>query len=151
MHANCRRLPYHSFHFSGVERCVKFLKRYAEEFGIPHQSALRGKIICHQLTFQLISQWKEFTPIVASCCAEKRDVWLTEITVFRNIWWHCNMSATFKSDLSSCLPHLKVISVRADACWKCEQHRKEVARAVTEFEGEKSDSLGTFTAHLQVV
>ena len=92
-HGNLGRRPHNAFLFNDVERCVQFLKSYAEQYGLPHPAPLHGRADMPPTYLPASKTIKSMhAEYVASCTA--LGVRAAGVSVFRSIW-------------TACLPHIK--------------------------------------------
>ena len=132
VHGNRGRRPHNALLFPDVEHCAAFIKRYSEDFGLPHPAPLHGRAEMPPVYLPASKTYKSVhAEYVAACQNMHRRA--AGISVFRSIW-------------RSCFPHIKFMTARTDVCLKCEQLRQSVMGALDD--DAKLAALGDFTAHV---
>lgn len=112
---------------------VRFLKAYAEKYGLPQPAAPRARpevppiyLPCGTTKLQIHKVYMD------SCIADSRK--FVRLQTFKDIWQH------------TC-PDIKIMSRREDCCAKCELLRDTVMKAKQD--KEKETALRTFQEHMQ--
>ena len=126
------KAPPNAFGPTTTLNVVRFLKRYAEKYGLPQPAAPRAR--------------PETPPIYLPCGTTKTglhkvyqdsaisdDVQFVRLTTFSNIW-------------KDTCPDIRIMSRREDCCAKCEQMRDAVIKARSE--EEKQVALSVFQEHM---
>ena len=134
VHGLTGRKSNHGFPYEVIEGAVLFIKRYADEFGLPLPAAPRGRdntppilLPCSDSKASIYNKYKE------SCEeADKRHV---GSTVFYEVW-------------NSCVPHIEFIKPKTDLCKTCFELRENIAGAVNECD--KLEMTQKLVTHLEV-
>ena len=120
VHGNKNRKPAHALKFMEIENAVKFIRNYADEFGIPQPAAPSGSDGIPPIYLPASDTKRAIHNKYYESCAEC-NIRPLKISSFENAWLIC-------------VPHIRISSPRDDVCQKCERLRKEIADARTEEE-----------------
>lgn len=111
---------------------VRFIKRYAEKYGLPQPAAPRAR--------------PETPPIYLPCGTTKIQVHKTYMESAITDQRKFVRLQTFKDIWTRTCPDVKIMTRREDCCAKCELMRDTVIKAVSE--KEKEDALNSFKKHM---
>ena len=124
----------HGFPYEVIEGAVLFIKRYADEFGLPMPAAPRGRdstppilLPCSDSKSSVYDKYKE-------SCEEAEKIHVGS-TVFYEVW-------------NSCVPHIEFIKPKTDLCKTCFELREDIAGAVNECD--KIELTQKLVTHLEV-
>ena len=120
VHGNKDRKPTHALKFIEIENAVKFIRNYADEFGIPQPAAPSGSDGIPPIYLPASDTKRAIHNKYYESCAEC-NIRPLKISSFEDAWLKC-------------VPHIRISSPRDDVCQKCERLRKEIADARTEDE-----------------
>eukprot|EP00117_Sycon_ciliatum_P006959 scpid48468/ scgid2473/ len=136
IHGNVGKRPKHALSFSAVSNVVKFMKSYAEQFGIPHPAPLHGRAgtptTYLPASSTVVTIHKSY---VASCTVRhlQCELWGTIVSV--------------RYGRIACLmPHVEIMSPRIDVCSHCESHRRRIQETRTD--AEKLAACDAFKEHV---
>lgn len=132
-HGNKRKKPAHALKFEEIENAVKFIKNYAEEFGIPQPEAPRGSDGIPPVYLPASDTKKAIHQRYVKSC-EESSIRAMKISSFEDVWLKC-------------IPHIRISTPRDDVCQKCECLRKKIMDARTE--EEKLTSVRAFQDHIE--
>ena len=132
IHGNVGKRPKHALSFSTVSNVVKFMKSYAEQFGIPHPAPLHGRAGTPPTYLPASSTVVTiYESYVASCTA----------SAVRAVGYH-----SFRAIWKDCLPHVEIMSPRTDVCSHCKSHRRRIQETRTD--PEKLAACDAFKEHV---
>jgi hypothetical protein len=133
VHGNKGRKPAHALKFDEVENAVKYIKNYADEFGVPQPAAPSGSDGIPPIYLPASDTKRAIHERYLESCTES-TIRALKVSSFEDVWLKC-------------VPHIRISSPRDDVCQKCECHRKKIADA--RMEEEKLRATKDFEDHLQ--
>ncbi|XP_062614900.1 uncharacterized protein LOC134276644, partial [Saccostrea cucullata] len=108
----------HGHPFAVVEAAILFLKRYADQFGLPLPAAPRARdntppvlLPCSESKMSIHMKYKE-------ACLETGSPYM-ELTTFKGAW-------------NSCVPYIQFIKPKTDLCKTCHDLREDISGAFGE-------------------
>ena len=116
-HGNKGRVPWNQLSGSLIDRVEQFVKNYAMVYGLPMPAAPRGRA--------------QVAPTYLPSSCTYQSVWAE----YRKVQQANEDLATYRSFLRiwhKRLPHIQIMSPRADVCAKCEQLRDQLRNASSE-------------------
>ena len=118
VHGNTGKRPHNTLSFTDVKNVTTFIDNHAVEFGIPHPAPLHGRADMPPIFLPASQTVKSVHTSYVECCATSGHR-AAGVSAFRDIW-------------KQCLPHIRFMPSRSDACEQCENGRRKVVGAITE-------------------
>ena len=132
-HGNLKRLPPNSFTYETVRNIVTFIIHFAELYGLPQPAAHRGRAATAPIYLAASEGYNTVHKKYVEACADG-GLNAAKYHAFRNIWLKC-------------VPHIRFMTPRTDVCYRCENFRVEIMRAITE--EDKTRLVKEFQAHVE--
>ena len=117
-HGNSGKRPNHSLKHDEVKYVIQYISNFADEFGSQQPAAPRGRDNTPPIYLPTDNSKKFVHEKYTACCLSS-NIRAVKYSTFGKIW-------------NTCLPHIKVASLKDDVCSTCEKLRKEMMDSVTE-------------------
>ncbi|XP_033764064.1 uncharacterized protein LOC117345170 [Pecten maximus] len=134
VHGNTNRTPKHAVNYNDAQQVVKFITRFADQFGLPQPAAPRGRDDIPPVYLPGKESYKTVHQQYAEAYGSKDDNRVLSETTFRRIWHRV-------------VHHVKFMTPRTDVCHKCEQFRDLIQQSRTE--EEKLSATEAFSDHIK--
>ncbi|CAG2190974.1 unnamed protein product [Mytilus edulis] len=117
-HGLSGRKSNHGHSFEVIENTIKFIKRYADEFGLPLPAAPRATDNTPPILLPCSESKKyEHSKYVSSCVNSEQQY--VQLTVFKEVW-------------NACVPHIQFMKPKTDRCKTCFQLREDISGSISE-------------------
>ena len=108
----------HSHPFEAIENVVKFVKRYADEFGLPLPAAPRSSDNTAPILLPCNESKQSIHAKYVDSCKESGTNYV-QLTVLKEVW-------------NVCVPHIQFMKPKTDLCKTCYQLREDISGTITE-------------------
>ncbi|VDI05782.1 Hypothetical predicted protein [Mytilus galloprovincialis] len=117
-HGLSGRKSNHGHSFEVIENTIKFIKRYADEFGLPLPAAPRATDNTPPILLPCSESKKYVHSKYVSSCVNSEQQYV-QLTVFKEVW-------------NACVPHIQFMKPKTDLCKTCFQLREDISGSISE-------------------
>ncbi|CAC5392565.1 unnamed protein product [Mytilus coruscus] len=104
--------------FEVIENTIKFIKRYADEFGLPLPAAPRATDNTPPILLPCSESKKYVHSKYVDSCVNSEQQYI-QLTIFKEVW-------------NACVPHIQFMKPKTDLCKTCFQLREEISGSISE-------------------
>ena len=132
-HGSKGKKAYNAYPFEVVSDAVEFIKNYSTVYGLPQPAAPRGRASQAPTYLPATQNHKIIHKKYQDACTLEGKAFM-QYRSFLDAW-------------HMCVPHIIFMTPRTDVCYRCEDYRSAIQRAVTE--NGKQTLLAEFGGHLE--